>query len=166
MNATWWCLNTIQFGLLHLALMRTFLLDIHGFWSEPLLEILTLCARPKHANRYYTSEYTRLEMCNVLVLPLGGDAPKLTHVNLSGVHIDWSWLWFLSGLTVPELSEHRGRHSRRWCRCHGKLNLQSLVSELGLDWCHQCLPSCGSRGLTLTVCRDPSITAIRLSHRV
>lgn len=135
----------MQFGVLHLVLMRTF----HGFSSAPLLEILTLCDRPKHASWYYMPEYARLEMCNVL--PFGGDAPKLMHVDLSDVHIDWSWLCFLSGLTAPELSEHRGRHSRRWRRCHGKLNLQS---------------PCGSRGLTLAVCRDPFITTIRLSHYI
>ncbi|OSX59851.1 hypothetical protein POSPLADRAFT_1035374 [Postia placenta MAD-698-R-SB12] len=60
---------------------------------------------PQHTGWYCMRKSVRAKMCNVL--PFGGDAPKLTHVNLSGVHIDWSRSRFLSGLTTLELSKHR-----------------------------------------------------------
>ncbi|KAH9942884.1 hypothetical protein B0H21DRAFT_506571 [Amylocystis lapponica] len=86
-------------------LMNAILVKLGDCDGAPLLEVLELY----HHHEDEDDDYDRFRPECFKEQPFvlfGGDVPRLTHVALWGVHLDWTRSRFLSGLTDLELAYH------------------------------------------------------------
>ncbi|KAH9949066.1 hypothetical protein B0H21DRAFT_688901 [Amylocystis lapponica] len=97
-----WCSLSVKVS--DYALMGMILMKLGDCTGAPLLERLELysCRNGRMSYNTFTPQYLKKQH---FVL-FGGNVPRLTHVTLSGVHLDWPRSHFLSGLTSLQLAFH------------------------------------------------------------